>query len=202
MEVFRFQKGDNEHRKKLEKIYLDYRNKMYYWAVSIVKDQFIAEDIVHNVILSLSRKGVLDRVDEIGDTGTNAYLATITRNTAYNWYNREKREKSLLESLTAICGASEASHNDIDDLVEKMNMEDIIACIKKISDAEVNILTLRYVDQLSNKEIAEELKISEPAVRKRIERAKLKLRNQLQNNINADELPFGSHTHEALGNGE
>lgn len=67
---------------------------------------------------------------------------------------------------------------------ENQSVSDIKECISKLHSSQRLIITLKLIENLENKEIAEKLNISESTVRTQFMRAKNKLIEQLNNRQN------------------
>lgn len=170
-------------KEKLEQIFLAYGNKMYVWAKNVVKDSHDAEDIVQNVFLNLAKGTVLDHFDSMENAAIGAYLAVMTRNTAINWYNKEKREKSTVASYLEQNGMKQICSNNIETFLEEICLEDLLDWIHRLPENYAKIIELKYVKMFTNKEIAEILSISPENVRKRLERARIKLKEEYHKKV-------------------
>lgn len=52
---------DESHRRLFEKIYIEYREQMFFMARSVLGNDSYAEDIVHDVFMKIARKHVAAR---------------------------------------------------------------------------------------------------------------------------------------------
>ena len=167
---------DDEKRDKLELIYRKHRDRIYYWAYRLIKDTYKAEDITHNVFLSLTKDENLDRIKDVDDPDTFSFLSVITRNAAINEYRKDKRER--VTSFLDISDSLAPGKNDeaLDKVLDDMCLAELLQGLRKISERYADVLIMKYVDQRDDKEIAAILQISEDNVRKRLQRGKSKLR--------------------------
>jgi RNA polymerase sigma-70 factor (ECF subfamily) len=75
-----------------------------------------------------------------------------------------------------------------EDLYQSVEEQDIlVSTVLKLPIIYKDVLTLKYVQEYSNLEIAQILGISEPTVRKRLERAKSKMKQILKEGDLMDE---------------
>lgn len=81
-------KGDKEAMKEL---YEKYRKPVYMYALSIVRDSTIAEDVMQDVFVSIMQNSFASPIKN-----EKAWIFTIARNRAIQVSEKEKREKDLL----------------------------------------------------------------------------------------------------------
>ena len=149
----------------MESCYRLYEQKMYQAAYRILQDTGWAEDAVQNAFLKLMKGRVY--FEDAGSEDCKKYMNTVIRHSAIDIYNKKKREQELF----CFCDMS----------VYGQEADNRYACEKEAQVREViSVLSPRYFDvaycltvkNLSVKETAGELGISEANVRKRFERAK------------------------------
>jgi RNA polymerase sigma-70 factor (ECF subfamily) len=171
---------DNESDKnKFEQLYEKYRKLMFYVSNKILNDTYLAEDAVHHAFLSIIEN--LEKIDEVDSHKTKSYIVTIVRNHSINIYNQRKRHPLVpIEEME--CSFTEDRYQGIEE-------EDLlVATILKLPIIYKDVLTLKYVQEYSNNEIAQMLGITEITVRKRIERAKNKMKQILKEGEFMDEF--------------
>lgn len=163
---------NEEERSKFEKLYYEYRRLMKYIAFDILKDNQLAEDAVHNAFIKLSNH--LNKIDEISCHKTKSFIVIVIENTAKDMYRKRKREADVhLEEITRFNGSDDFS-------LSSYSIENIVSKIESLPAIYRNVLVLKYLQDLDNKEIAKLLNLKESAVRKRLERAKDMLAELLQ----------------------
>ena len=115
------------------------KNQVFYAIVSIVKDQYQAEDLMQEVYMKF-----LEKIEDYkSNSNPYAYLSTIARNLAINYYNKNKRivvSDELIESIP-------------DEEVEEVN-EDIFKILDLLDPDEREIVTLHVINDLKFREIA------------------------------------------------
>ena len=80
-------------KRKFERLYMNYRQTMYYIAYGILKNRAVAEDAVHQAFLR-----VIDRLEKINEEDchkTRGYLVIITKHIAIDMYRKQQREQAL-----------------------------------------------------------------------------------------------------------
>lgn len=159
-----------EDKNKFVLLYEKYRKLMFYVANQILKDEYLAEDAVHHTFIKIIEN--LDKISEIDCHKTKSYIVIMVRNCSINLYNQRKRHPWVSFDSEIEIESDETFQIEEDDALVKA-----IANLPEIYNA---VLTLKYVQEFSNSEIAETLDISEPTVRKRLERAKSKVQEALE----------------------
>lgn len=160
-----------EERSKFAQIYDLYKGLMLHVANDILHDFHEANDIVHDAFIKLTN--YMDKIEEVDCHKTKVFVVVITESVSINRYNKRKREKAVsLDDLD----------NEIPDLtdignsvLQKMTVEFVLDKLKQLPEIYNTVLSLRYIYEKSDKEIADILGISHSAVRKRLERARILL---------------------------
>ena len=150
--------------------YIDYYNKYkdkiytYLWYRSGYNSQ-IAEDLTSDVFLKALKS--FDSFDP--EKSFQAWIYAIAKNHLINYYTKSGREVPLDEAEKAHYCMEENFDN-------KDELEKIIIKINELKNYHKEVLLLRFVDGLSNVEIAEMINKDEGAVRTQISRALKELR--------------------------
>lgn len=164
-----------EEKYKFEEVYNTYKHTMLYVANGILKDEQLAEDAVHEAFIRTAKN--LHKISEVSCPQTKSFLVIIVRNV----------------SLTMLKGIHqyEVSYNEFDEtlqselilddsILEETNIEIIISEILSLPNIYKDVIYLECIDRLSNKEISEVLKITKEAAKKRSQRGKKILIENLQ----------------------
>ncbi len=169
-----------EEKSKMEKLYHTYKGLMLKVAYDILKDHELANDALHNAFLKIVKH--LNKIDEISCHKTKAYMVIVVENVSRNMYN--KRKKHPVISLEEVEQEIKDDINVEEIVSDKFNAEYVCEKIKLLPEIYSEILSLKYTNELSDKEIAEILDISTAAARKRLERARTKLRDLIDRESN------------------
>jgi len=166
--------------KAFEYIFHHYYNQIYTFVLNTLFDKTFAEDITQSVFISLWEKR------ESIDTGSNIapFLYTIARNRVYRQTEqlllKYKYEQSQQEDTV------ESSDIEIEAEVNSRFLEEILSeLIKKLPSERRRIFLLSRKDNLSNKEIATRLQISEKTVETQIRRSLVFLREKMKYYLNS-----------------
>lgn len=160
-----------EEKSKMEELYHTYKGLMLKIAFDILKDYDLANDALHNAFLKIANH--VSKVDEISCHKTKAYMVIVIENVSKTMYNKRKKQESI--SLDELDYDVQDDKNLEEDVSNELTVQYVYEKIKLLPDIYKDILTLKYVNDLSDKSIAEILGISNSAVRKRLERARIKL---------------------------
>lgn len=167
-----------EDKVKFEEIYTTYRQTMLYVSNRIVRDQYLAEDIVHQAFLKIIDN--LDKINEINCHKTKGYIVVIVQNLSIDYYRKRKIENNI-------------SLDEIEKCIENIEQKDILItndleeAISNLPVIYSNILILRFIYGCSYTDIAKVLKTSEVNVRQRIYRSKKKLKESLDRKDNMED---------------
>ena len=163
-------------RTKFEQVYLTYRQVMFYTANSILHDPQLAEDAVHQAFLR-----ILDHMQNIGEVEcpqTKSFVVIIVRNISINLYNSRKKKAVVsfdeLENWTADTAAV-----PVDEVESREGYMHLMDLIDRLPEGYRSVLMLKYDNGFSTGEIASMLNLSEENVKKRLQRAKKKLEQEL-----------------------
>lgn len=160
--LIRLKQGDIA---SFDAIYWKYSAWVYNFIFSLLHDKLLAEDLTQNVFLK-----IWERKDSI-DAGQSfeSYIFTIARNLVY-----KETEKALLAEkyIETIQKQDIEYDSGPEEKVEtKLLQEYIASLVEQLPEARKNIYKLSRMEQLSNKEIAAKLSISERTVETQLYRA-------------------------------
>jgi len=156
-----------DEKERFEQIYNIHRDLMFYAAKRILKDESLAEDAVHSAFLKIINH--LDKIEDINCHKTKAFLVIVVENTAKDIYNKQKKYSLPLDSFETDLLFSQ---NFEESVIAQISLSELVNNIKSLPDIYEDILTMHFIYDLTYKEISKILKISEPNVRKRIQRAR------------------------------
>lgn len=166
-----------EEKSKFEELYRLYRQDMYKTAYGILQDSFEAEDAVHEAFLIVIKK--LNKISEIKCPQTHAYLIIIVKNLALKIYNERKKIKTDDIDKIEITDST-----DIEDtVIAKMELNQLEFILKQLPEDYYQILFLEQYMGFNIKDISESLGITYENAKKRLQRAKSKLRKIIEENI-------------------
>jgi RNA polymerase sigma-70 factor (ECF subfamily) len=146
-------------------IYDRYMGVLYLHALKLLKDEHEAEDIIHELFLSLWTKA-----SELNfNTPLANYLYRSVKNRVFNALNHQKIKTNHLESLQSYI---DAGHYQTDEAILAAELaREIEIEIAQMPARMREVFELSRKANLSHREIANELGISDKTVKKQINNA-------------------------------
>ena len=155
-----------EQKSKFEQIYNNYKHTMFYVAKSILKDDYLSEDAVHNAFISIAKS--MDNINEVGSNRTKGYVVVIVRNISFNMLKKQNKDVAIDELEENI-----KDDNSLEDeVLSKLSVDSIIEEITSLPMIYKDVLYLSYVEDLPTQEISRLINISNEAVKKRLQRGR------------------------------
>jgi len=151
-----------EGKRKFEIIYRMYYKLMFCMANAILKNQYDAEDAVHQAFLAVAEH--LEKIGEPNSRQTRNYLLVIVENKAIDILRKNTFFDYVALDETVLCKAEGYCEDDT-----------LSRCILRLPNKYRQVIILKYYQGYSTKEIAEILGISETNAIKLDQRAKKKL---------------------------
>ena len=154
-----------------EYIFRDMSPKLYRFALAYTMNADTAEDIVQDTFMHLWSMAA-SLPDE---TNISSYLYSSVKNSCLNYYKHLQVEDSNRTKLTeALIYVGTLEYEDNSALFEKVQ-----ECLQKLPDQQQKVLELKIFRNMSYKEIARELDISETSVHTHVKRAYKFIRESL-----------------------
>ncbi len=158
--------------RKAEDLYEKYNDLMYVTAYHILKNREDAEDAVFHAWEKIVRN--MDRLPDINCPAAKSFIIIVTERTAIDLYRKRRRRREM-EVPIAECESSPYFITK-DQRLEEVEFTDIFRGLtKKYSE----VMILYYVNQLTAREIAELLDLTEAVVLQRLHRGRQKLRKEM-----------------------
>jgi RNA polymerase sigma-70 factor (ECF subfamily) len=154
--VLQAQAGNSE---AFGQLYDAYMERIYRFVYFRVEDQQTAEDITSQVFLKAWSN--LDRFS-FNRTPYLAWLYTIAHNAVIDHYRTRKVTAALDDVQLSQQDHAEAVENEIDLSSE---MKTIKTALQELTDDQQKVLTLKFIEGMSNNEIARHLGKREGAIR-------------------------------------
>ncbi len=169
-----------------EEIINRYADRIYSIALRITNDHHGSEEVLQEVFLTLTKK--IDTFQAKSKFSTWLYRVTV--NASYTHLRAEKKHESDIslesyapydENGTLMGRIKSKDWGNRPDIIlfQKEAIDIIEKAVSELPEKHRIVLHLRDIDDLSNEEISEILGISEGAVKSRLHRARLFLRDKI-----------------------
>ncbi|GAB6119164.1 RNA polymerase sigma factor [Dysgonomonas termitidis] len=173
--LYALKQGNEE---AFEAIFRKYNAKIYHFVSDTLYDKTLAEDITQNVFLSVWEH----REDIVPEKNFSAYLYAIAKNMVFR-----ETEKMVLsyryESHILQMRRNEEDLSTEEAIHADSLGETIFRLIDNLPEVRKKIFLLHFTEDMSNKEIAARLSISEENVAQQIRRSLDYIRKHLKNYI-------------------
>lgn len=143
--------GDKEAFGKLYQSYVDRIYRFVFFRVGQQKE--IAEDIVSDVFLK-----AWEKIETFKNESFQAWLYMIARNRIIDFY-RSKKHISLNEEIT------EEKDSIEETVLKELEIERVKNALKHLTEEQQEVLVLKFIEDVSNREIATILGKREDAIR-------------------------------------
>ncbi|OPH60250.1 RNA polymerase subunit sigma-70 [Paenibacillus ferrarius] len=163
-----------------EQIYQEFYIFVYPMIYFILRDHAGVEDIIQESFLRAVRKApLLQEIDKY-----ESWIKKLTRNVTLNHLRKHKRNRDELETELLLSMKESAPTSEylvsLDKEVElKLMREAIITYINQLSPAYRQIIAMKWIHNLSYKDMANELGVTEGVVRQRLFRARDVIKQRL-----------------------
>ncbi len=160
-------------KEKIKRIYNEYYGLMMYIAFDYTQND--AEDIVHDAMVRIIKN--IDKVDMSDKRKTKAFCITVVRNRAIDCLRKERKGAVSYDNEIRTENKNGFSF-DISQINETYQI--LYDALESLNDTYKTVCTLKYVNGLTEREIAEVLDLSPKVVSLRIFRGKQILREALR----------------------
>lgn len=139
---------NTDEKSKFESIYYRHKNALYHQAMSIVKNEIDAEDILQEAFIKIAKN--IKSIKDIKSKETTSFLLVITKNTAYDYI----RKSSKTVEFPLINEDAEIDENALIDLVGNIEYQELVSIIKGVPSPYNEVLYLHFVKDYSIKKTA------------------------------------------------
>lgn len=165
---------DKDDEEKIVQIYRYYKQKMFRIAKSILKDDFLSEDAVHNTFIKVINN--MKMIEDVRSIKTKSLIVTMTKNSSIDLYRSCNSERNDLYDADLEIADTE---NIEDNIISNIEYEAVVNEILLLPEKQKQLLFLKYVHELDIKGVAEVMNISYSAAQKGIQRARAMLVHNL-----------------------
>jgi len=152
-----------------ERVYAIYFAPLYRYLLSQTKNRDVAEDLVQTVFLKVLQKFPPEKLPPL------PYFFTLARNSIIDYW-RKKKELTLDISALPFSTLIDEKADPQREMQEAFSLNEITKALETLSYEQKEVLTLHFISDLPNSEIAKLMEKSEEAIRQIQYRAIKRLR--------------------------
>lgn len=160
---------ESEDKKRMDKVsfeqlFRDNYGKAYYLALRILHDDEASKDVVADAFELVWRRLQDSDVDKL-----SSYLLTAVKNVCLDYIRKQNIRNRYVQASVQAVGKLSFNPEEVDLHEEKI--QTIMRSLDELTPRTQQIVTMCYVQRKKYREVAEELGISESAVKKHIMQA-------------------------------
>lgn len=163
---------DDEDKAKFEIVFNKYENFVRYISLKKLQNQALADESAQDAWTSIAIN--FKKVGEPDDVKTKNYIATIANTCANKVYNKEHRISTIEYNDDILAEAADMEY------FEKINTSELAAVITRLPEQQRMFLYLSYSFGYTSKEIGKLYNVSAASVRKTIQFAKARIRQEFE----------------------
>jgi RNA polymerase sigma factor (sigma-70 family) len=163
------------NREAFSRLYDEYMPKVYRYVYYRVNDVQLAEDITSNVF-----EKALDNFSKYSaeKAAFSTWIFAITRNLIVDYYREQGKMQTT--SIDEAVEVSSREPNPEEELESKEEKQLLRVCIAKLPQDEQEIVRLKFTMEMTNRDIAKVVGLSESNVGVKLYRIVRKLRNSFE----------------------
>lgn len=169
-------KVTNKDYEKMEELYEQYEQKIYYLVYSVLNNIQQAEDAVQETFITLYQH--IEKIHSLNAQELKRYILRIAKNKAIDSYRKNKRHGIFLGEYQR--EATEAADENIEEWEQSLMSEvQIDTLLTTLKDSYKHVFKYKVFYDLNYQEISELMGITEVNVRKQFERARKQVLNMI-----------------------
>ncbi|MEY8352848.1 sigma-70 family RNA polymerase sigma factor [Lachnospiraceae bacterium 54-53] len=163
----------DEEKDLVNKIFLKMNVKMYNISYNVLKSNFDAEEAVAQTFLKIINN--IEKISLLPSPQIEPYCVIILKNETMNII--KQRNKTVYVEDIDYFEQNIQGYDIEEEFIKAANRKKLFSCINKLSDDDKYFIHLRFVNDMSYKNISNLLGITEDAAKKRGQRIFKKLRS-------------------------
>lgn len=164
------QKGEKQAFQTLISFYYPFVSK---YLLKLTNDEYLTEDLAQETFLRLIRS--IDRYDIYGKASLSTYIMTIAKRLYIDHLRKDKQVFTDLSHTLIDSG------QDVEETVIKnMQIKEAVKWLDTLPQEQVVVIKMKYLEQKTLEEIAQQLNIQPKTVKSRIHNGIIKIRQALR----------------------
>lgn len=163
-----------------EQLLNKYKNKLYTSILLIVKDEYVAEDLLQDTFIKAIKMIRAGKYNEEGKF--MPWISRIAHNMAIDYFRKQKRYPTIvMEDGSSVFDTLDFSENSIED--QKILLEtqtNVRNLVDRLPDTQREVLVMRHYMQMSFQEIADSTGVSINTALGRMRYALINLRKMME----------------------
>lgn len=147
----------------------------------ILRNEEAAEDAVQEAFVKIYTKAHL--FHKVEGASFKSWAYKVLMNECFTIYRKAKKDREVLVAIDREIAEIVPDRGLILEEERKLTTDYVLSMVSKLPEVFAKVITMHFVEDRPQREIAEKLGISENAVRTRIHRAKKELKN---NNVTVE----------------
>lgn len=168
---------DEKNEEDFIRLYNNYKNYVFKLSYSFLNDHYLAEDCLQEIFIIIAKN--FDKIDSIDSKRTKNLIITITKCVSMKIYNKRMSNDELALDKDIDKNAAIKSNVE-DEMFNRYTVQALYSAIDGLEEHYKIPLILKDFYSFSCKEISEMLGINKHNVRKRLSRARLKIKEELE----------------------
>ncbi|ANQ50471.2 sigma-70 family RNA polymerase sigma factor [Flammeovirga yaeyamensis] len=163
-----------------EQLLNKYKNKLFTSILLIVKDEFVAEDLLQDTFIKAIKMIRAGKYNEEGKF--MPWISRIAHNMAIDHFRKQKRYPTIvMEDGSSVFDTLDFSENSIEDQkILKETQANVKALVDRLPDSQREVLVMRHYMQMSFQEIADSTGVSINTALGRMRYALINLRKMME----------------------
>lgn len=177
---------DDSERTFMQALYCEHYRLMHAKAYDVLRDKHLADDAVHDAILSLI--DAIKTLQGMACPVLTAYVVITVRNAAVDLTReRSRQQKRGVPDPEAALAAFAADEGGVDaEMIREADLQALNRALDRLPEGPRRMLEMKYYQGLSEARIAREFAIQPESARKAILRARQKVRQWMEEEENGD----------------
>ncbi|MDI6618922.1 MAG: sigma-70 family RNA polymerase sigma factor [Clostridiales bacterium] len=170
-------KCQNGDKSAFQELISKYHPIVYKFLVRVTEDERLTEDLTQETFIKIIRS--IDKFDVNGKAKFSTYIITVSKNCYIDYLRKNKK---IMQSVTIDDNLNiEDTDVNVEEIVlNKIYGNDILKAMESLTEEQRIAIKLKYIEDLTLKEIGDILKIEPKTVKSRIHNGIVKLRQLLQ----------------------